>query len=151
VDIYTRATWLIVAIWFLLCMATLNYNGAFFDEGIYVTGGLRTLEGHGLSDRYLSWFGGSLFWPVLAGVGYELGGIVGARAVVVLVGLVALGAVARAASNLFDSRAGFWAALAFAVNGAFFAMARLAVYDALALAGIAISFWAVTELARKDH
>jgi len=150
-DICTRATWFIVAIWFIACIAMLNYNGAFFDEGIYVTGGLRTLEGHGLSDRYLSWFGGSLFWPVLAGVGYELGGIVGARVIAVLVGAVALGAVARAARNLFNSRVGFWTALAFAINSAFIAMARLAVYDALALAGVAVSFWAVTELACKDH
>ena len=38
-----RMTWLIVGLWLLFCLFTLNYNGPFFDEGIYITAGQRTL------------------------------------------------------------------------------------------------------------
>jgi 4-amino-4-deoxy-L-arabinose transferase-like glycosyltransferase len=148
---YKRAAWFIAGLWFLLCLTTLNYNGPFFDEGIYITSGVRTLEGHGLSDLYLTWFGGSLLWPILAGIGYRIGGLIGARVVALLVTTGGFIAFMQAAKNLFGWRAGFWATLAFALNGPLFSLARLAVYDGLAWAGIAVAFWAITELERRDN
>ncbi|NIV38314.1 MAG: hypothetical protein GWN58_55515, partial [Anaerolineae bacterium] len=59
---------------------------------------------------------------------------------------IAFIAVLRATKNLFGQKASFWTAAAFALSGPFLALARLGVYDTLALAGIAVSFWAVTEL-----
>jgi hypothetical protein len=147
---YKRAAWLVVGLWFLLCLTTLNYNGPFFDEGIYITSGVRTLEGYGLSDLYMTWFGGTLLWPILAGLGYRAGGLIGARIVALLVTTSGFIAFMQAAKNLFGWRAGFWATLAFALNGPLFSLARLAVYDGLAWAGIAIAFWAITELERQD-
>ena len=148
---YKRMTWSIVGLWFLLCLATLNYNGPFFDESIYITSGVRTLEGYGLSDLYMTWFGGSLLWPILAGIGYRAGGLIGARVAALLVTTVGFAAFTQAAKNLFGWRTSFWATLALALNGPFFFVARLAVYDGLALAGIAIAFWAITELERQDN
>lgn len=148
---YVLARWIVVLLFAVACVVTLNYNGPFFDEGIYITAGIRVLEGHGLSDRYLTWFGGSLAWPVLAGLGHRLGGIIGTRAIASLLGVVALASVGRAGTNLFGERAGFWTTLALALNGAFVALCRLGTYDILALAGIAMSFWAVTELGTQDH
>jgi len=150
-DRYKWLTLALVGVWFLASLVTLNSNGLFFDEGIYITAGLRTLEGHGYSDRYLTWFGGTLLWPALAGIGYRLAGTVGARALALLAVSAGLLAFARAARNLFGERAGFWATLALALNGALISTARLAVYDGLAWAGMAVSFWALTELARHDH
>ncbi len=49
----------------------MQLNGPFLDEGIYVAAGLRTLQGHGISDNYLSWFSGSLMWPVIAALGWK--------------------------------------------------------------------------------
>ncbi len=148
-----RRWWIggIVGIWFLLSLLTLGYNGLFFDEGIYITAGLRTLEGHGYSDQYLTWFGGTLLWPVLAGLGYRVAGTVGARALALLAVAGGLIAFARAVRNLFGKRASFWATVALALNGALISMARMAVYDGLAWAGMAVAFWALTELARQDH
>ncbi|NIV38315.1 MAG: hypothetical protein GWN58_55520, partial [Anaerolineae bacterium] len=60
---YQRGTLLVLGLWFLFCLATLDYNGPFFDEGIYATAGQRTLEGHGYTDGYLRWFYGTLLWP----------------------------------------------------------------------------------------
>lgn len=146
-----RATWSIIAVWFVLCLTTLNYNGPFFDEGIYITAGMRTLEGYGLSDRYMTWFGGSLLWPILAGMGYRSAGLIGARAVALLATTAGFLAFVQATKNLFGAQAGFWAALALALSGPFISLARLAVYDGLAWAGIATAFWAITELRRRDN
>ena len=147
---YQRATWFIILIWLLINAATLNYNGPFFDEAIYITAGQRTLEGHGYTDRYLVWFAGSLLWPMLAAVGYEVGGLFGTRLLAVLLSAAALAAVVRVAHNLFGTRAAFWTALAFAFSGPFIALSRLGVVDIPALAGIALSLWAVTELVKHD-
>jgi len=147
---YKIAFWLVWGVWLVFCLATLDYNGPFFDEGIYITAGQRTLEGHGITDGYLAWFGGSLLWPVGAALGYNTAGLVGARALAVLTAAVAFLALARSTENLFGPGASFWAALTFALSGPFLAFARLAVYDGLALAGIAVSFWAVTKLHKSD-
>jgi len=145
------STWLVIGIWFVVCLLTLDYNGPFFDEAIYITGGQRTLEGFGYSDGYLTWFAGSLLWPMVAYLGYSIAGLVGTRVVALLLATVAFAAVVKATENLFGTRAAFWTALAFALNGPMLALARLGVYDVPALTGLAIAFWALTELARRDQ
>lgn len=150
-QMYSRVAWLVIGVWFLFCLVTLNYNGPFYDEATQIVAGLRTFEGHGYSDRYLVWFGGSLLWPVLAGIGFKIGGLVGTRVVALLLAAMAFSALVKTTENLFGPRASFWTALTFAVNGPFFALARLGVYDVAALPAIAVSFWAVTELQKKDH
>jgi hypothetical protein len=134
-----------------MCLATLGYNGPFFDEGIYVTAGLRILQGHGYSDGYLGWFAGSLLWPALAGSAYSIGGLLAARFVATLCLGVALLVVSDVTRTVFGERAGLWATLAFALNGPVIALARLAVYDVVAVAGVAVSFWAIVQLARRDN
>jgi hypothetical protein len=148
---YRQMTWFVTALWYLFCLGTLDYNGPFLDEGIYITAGERTLEGHGLSDGYLGWFAGSLLWPALAGVGSKIGGLAGARALAASFAAIALVATARATANLFGEPAGFWTATALALNAPLLAVARMGVYDAMALSGIGISFWAITELYQRNH
>jgi hypothetical protein len=75
----------------------------------------------------------------------------GARLVALLATTAGFVAFALATRNLFGARAGFWATLAFALSGPLFSLARLAVYDGLAWAGIATAFWAITELQRRDN
>ncbi len=145
------AAWLIVALWFIVSLATIDYNGPFFDEAIYITAGQRTLEGYGLSDGYMGWFAGSLLWPALAGVGFRVAGLVGTRLLALLLVTAAFAAILRATENLFGPRAAFWTALALALCGPLLALARLGVYDAPALTGVAVAFWAITELARRDQ
>jgi 4-amino-4-deoxy-L-arabinose transferase-like glycosyltransferase len=148
---YRWARRAVTILFLLLCLLSISYNGPFFDEGIYVTAGLRTLERAQYRDGFLTWFAGSLAWPVLAGIGYQIGGLMGTRVVAVLLGTLTLLAFSRATRNLFDEKVGFWATLAFALNGPFIALARLGVYDILALTGIAFAFWGITELQRQDH
>jgi 4-amino-4-deoxy-L-arabinose transferase-like glycosyltransferase len=148
---YRRLTWLVMVLWLLYGLTQLDYNGPFFDEAIYITAGQRTLEGHGISDGYLTWFGGHLLWPTLAAAGYLGAGLLGTRLLALLLSLVALLSLSRATHNLFGPRPAFWATLAFSLNGPFTALAHLGVYDTLALAGIAVSFWALTEMVRQDN
>ena len=148
---YRWLTWIVVGTWFGFCLLTLNYNGPFFDEAIYITAGQRTWQGFGYSDGYMGWFAGSLLWPALAAVGYRVAGLVGTRAVALLLAAAGVVAVVKATDNLFGPRAAFWATLALALNGPLLALARLGVYDAPALAGVTVAFWAITELARRDQ
>jgi len=124
--------------------------GPTLDEAIYLTAGRRTLEGHGISDGYLSWFAGSLLWPAAAGAADGLAGLAGARiAAALFVGIGMLGTW-RAAVALYGRRAGFFTAAAAAATGPVVALGHLAVIDAPAVAGIGIAFWAVAELAVRD-
>ena len=148
---YVMAAWLIVGLWFIFCIATLDYNGPFFDEGIYITAGQRGLQGYAASDNYLSWFAGSMLWPTFAALGYNAGGLIGARAVATIFATIAFIATVLATYNLFGQAVAFWTALTLALSGPFLALARLAVYDPPALAGIAVSFWAITMLHKRDH
>jgi len=126
-------------------------NGPTLDEAIYVTAGHRTLEGYGLADGYLGWFAGSLLWPVLAALGDSAAGLDGARAVAAVFVTVAVTAMWRAAVILFGPRAGFFSVALAVAAAPVLALGHLAVIDAPAAAGIAVAFWAVAELARRDH
>jgi len=124
---------------------TLDANGPFVDESLYIVAGLRVLEGHALADGYLTWFNGSPFvWPVMAAVGYEAGGLAGARLIAALCSAGTLLAFAKTAEQLFGTSVARWAAVAFAVNGLFMALAHFAVYDVVALTALAVSTWCVT-------
>lgn len=146
-------TWVAVAafVGVQVAVITSERTGPFLDEGIYVTAGLRTLEGRGLADGYLTWFSGSLAWPAIAGIGYRAAGLVGTR--LIALALVTTGVVAalQATANLYGHRARLLAALFLLTWGPLLSLAHLGVIDTLALAGLGVSLWAVTELAARDH
>lgn len=149
---YSLATWLVVSLFVVIQLVIIEQavNGPFFDEAIYVTAGFRTLDGFGISDRYTTWFAGSLIWPVMAAFGYKAGGLLGVRLLALLCTSLALSASVKAAANLFGRKAGFWTAISFAVSGPTLALAHLGTYDVVALAGMGVSFWAITELYKHD-
>ncbi|GCE06086.1 hypothetical protein KDAU_34150 [Dictyobacter aurantiacus] len=119
-------------------------TGPFYDEAIYATAGMRTLEGKGVADGYLVWFAGSLLWPVLSAIGYNIHGLVGIRAVGVLLTFVAVLFSYLTAKNLFGVKAAFFSVLLFIFNGPLMALAHLGVYDIPALTCTSISLWAIT-------
>ncbi len=127
-----------------------NLTGPFLDESIYISAGQRTLQGHGVSDFYLTWFSGSLLWPVMAAIANSIGGLDGARILSAILVTVALAGSGRATVNLFGTKVAPWAILIGAINGSVFALGHLAVYDSLALAFLGLSYAAVTEFDRRD-
>jgi hypothetical protein len=156
----TRQRWLAAAPWLLLgaylaaelVICALTLNGPFLDEGIYVAAGLRTLQGHGLRDDYLSWFSGSLMWPVIAALAWKLAGLAGARAAAALCVTAGLAGALKATGNLLGIRVRAAAALAAVTSGPVIALGHLAVYDTLAVAACGGAFWALTEfVARNDR
>lgn len=128
----------------------LRLGGPTLDEGIYISAGLRTLEGEGISDGYLTWFPGSLLWPTVAALGDIAGGIDGARMVALACVTTAVVAVAGAAGNLFEPRTRPFAVAVTVTCGPLLALAHLAVYDVLAITGLAVAFWGVSKLAVTD-
>lgn len=150
------STWVIVGLLVAFSLgevvwAATSGNGPFLDEGIYITGGVRTLEGHGVSDGYPGWFAGSLLWPALAGAGFKVGGLLGARALAALLLTAALACSARAARNLFGGGAAVWATVALMASGPTLALGHLAVYDVVAALGLSACLACLSELHRVDH
>ncbi len=146
------APWLLLGAFLAveLAICFMQLTGPFLDEGIYVTAGLRTLQGHGIADNYLGWFSGSLLWPVIAALGWKLAGLAGARAVAALCVTAGMAGMAGAAGNLFGARTRAFAVLAAVTSGPVIALAHLAVYDTSAVAFAGGAFWAVTEFLRRD-
>lgn len=133
-----------------LAVCALQLTGPFMDEGIYVAAGLRTLQGHGISDDYLSWFSGSLVWPVIAALGWKAAGLAGARAAAALCVTAGLLGALKATGNLLGMRVRAMAAIAVVTSGPVLALAHLAVYDTLAIGASGCAFWALTEFVRRD-
>ncbi len=152
-SLYSIGIWLMggLFILFQLNLSRIGLNGPFLDEGIYITSGLRIFQGFGLSDNYLTWFAGSLLWPTLAGIGFKLGGLAGVRMIATLCVAIGIIATGKAAQNLFGERAGFWTALTFGMSGLALNLGHFAVYDVLALVGMSVSFWAITQTARYNN
>jgi len=150
--VLVAAPWLMLGAFLALelVVCSLELRGPFLDEGIYVAAGLRTLQGHGISDDYLSWFSGSLMWPVIAGLGWKAFGLAGARAAAAICVTIGLVGMVKAAGNLFGPQVRAASALAAVTSGPVLALAHLAVYDTLAVAAAGCSFWALTEFLRRD-
>ncbi len=158
VRIRTWGAWEVAAAWLIAAFFAVEVaivatvaNGPTLDEGIYITSGRRALEGHGVSDGYLTWLSGSLLWPVLAGLGDDLGGVAGARLLAAVFLTIAVAAMWRAALVLFDARSAFFAVALAVASGPVLALGHLAVIDAPSVAGVAVALWGVAELGRTGH
>ncbi len=146
------APWLLLGAFLAgeLVVCALRITGPFLDEGIYITAGLRTLQGHGISDDYLSWFSGSLMWPAIAALGWKVWGLAGARAAAAICVTIGLAGALKASGNLMGTRVRAAAALAAVTSGPVIALGHLAVYDTLAVAAAGGAFWVMTEFLRRD-
>jgi len=133
-----------------VALAMTRDRGWFIDEAIYIVAGIRTLEGEGFGDGFLSWFSGSLLWPALSGVAYQIGGLEGSRILAAICVTIGVTGSAAAAGALFGSRARFFAALAVALMGPTLALGHLAAYDALAVGAVGVAMWCVVRLALDD-
>jgi 4-amino-4-deoxy-L-arabinose transferase-like glycosyltransferase len=110
-------------------------------------------DGLGAALGGLSHLAGAPLWAALAGVGALAGGLVGARVIAILCLAGAGVAIARAARNLFGGVAGIFTAALFALSGPLLFIAHLATPDHLALLGVAVSLWAITQASktRRDE
>jgi hypothetical protein len=121
------------------------------DEALAILAGQRTLEGHGIQDRYLTFLPGSLVWPILTSIAYGVGGIGGARLLALLCTLLGLISVTRATRQLFGDRAAVLTGVTMMVSAPYIVISRVAFMETLAFASLAVAFWAVTMLVERNH
>jgi len=131
--------WLVVVLFCALQVVVVlaALNGPFLDEGVNNVVGVRILRG--VHDD-IGWMGGSAYLtPVLAGIGYQLGGLIGSRLVCVVIHSVALVVYHSWVERRFSPQSAWWATLMLAFNGIYFAIGHLVVYDALAFLGLCVT------------
>jgi hypothetical protein len=127
-----------------------GFNGASSEEGLYLTAGLRTWDGEVVDDRLLTQLPGSVLWPALGSLGYEVYGITGARVLALLCFVVAFIALVLGTRNLFGERPAVFCGFALAVSAPFLAVGKLALMESLALAGMSVAFLAITRMMTRD-
>lgn len=121
----------------------LNFNSVFLDEAIYIVLGKKILDGQ-LAEvaESISWVGGlPFFYPLLSAIFYNLGGILGSRALNVLLGTAAVYLIFQFTKRLKllkndneNRLAGLVAAGLLATSAIPIAFSRLAIYDILSFA-----------------
>jgi hypothetical protein len=141
----------VVAFSVLQLLAVLLFgNGAFQDEGIYVIAGTDALQGRADFPPYVTWLDGSPFlFPLLSGAAYLAAGLSGSRLLTALFWALGLLFFARFVQGSFGRVASRWATLLLCLNGVFFSVAHLAVYDALAFFAFTACLWSAQRLVRS--
>lgn len=134
---YSLGLYVLLFLGFLVRVANLNYNSAFNDEAIYIViGRLGLFANDWWSYGAKLWMAGLPYiYPSLAALSYEAGGLVGARLLNVIFGVIFLEEVFRFVKllNIFDKKTNTIAALiatflvAFSGIGIF--VSKLATYD----------------------
>ncbi len=121
----------------MIRLFNLNYNSPFLDEASYIIHGKNMLQGKGESGFGFDWIGGMPFlYPVISTIFYNIGGIVGSRALNVFFGTTSIYLFYRIVKNvkLFDSVSlnrsnGIIAALLLSLTPIHLSLSRLAIYD----------------------
>ncbi len=125
--------------------ATLRLNNSIYrDEGLYIWTGYRVIENwlHGtpLFDDPVRYFSGApAFYPVLASLLDQVGGLWLVRLFSLLWMLAATAALYAVAKRLFHPKSAFWTAASFAVASPILFLGHLATFDAMALALLALA------------
>ena len=153
-----RPAWLvrIPLLCLLLLQAVLSlrlHNSAFQDEALYLYSGHRELDlwlHHTPTyDNYASYFSGAPFlYPVLGALADSVAGLAGARALSLLFMLGTTVLLHGLTRRLFGRPAALLAAVVFALSAPVLFLGRLATYDAMALALLAVAAWTAVRTAR---
>ncbi len=120
------------------------HNSAFQDEALYLFAGRQIvhnwLGGPAMQDHYGLYFSGyPQFYPVIGGLLDMLGGVEAARFFSTLCMLLVTLCVYYVTRRLTSTSAGLFAAALFAFQGPVLFLTRLATYDALCLAFLALA------------
>jgi len=125
---------------FMMGINNLAYNTLFLDEAINVLIGQDFLQGT-FTRNALSFHFGSYLYPILSSSINALGGVTALRLTSTLLMCVASASIYLTARKLFGRKAGLLGAMLFSFNGNILNLGQLAVYDALALPFLALSFY----------
>ncbi len=145
------ATLILLGLGFLWRAGWLDYNTLFVDESVYARVGEAFLVGRDPSNA-LSYMFGSFFYPAIAAFAMDAGGVVGMRALSVVLSLIAAIYVCLSARRLFGETAGLGGVFLFLFSGSSINLGQHAVYDVLAVALLAASlYYTLVAAHRAQH
>ena len=115
----------------VVSVLTLDYNSVFIDEAFHITMGKQLLGGEPC-DGCPSHTGSVTTWPIMAAHGDSWGGLYGARALTIALGLATTLAIYLTARMLLGPGFAILAAAIFQFSGQALYLMKLATYDMLA-------------------
>jgi 4-amino-4-deoxy-L-arabinose transferase-like glycosyltransferase len=115
----------------VVSILTIDYNSVFIDEAFHITMGKQLLGGEPC-DGCPSHTGSVTTWPIMAAYGDSWGGLYGARALTIAIGLMTTLTVCLTARMLLGNRFAILAAAIFQFSGQALYLMKLATYDMLA-------------------
>lgn len=136
----------VLAVQAALSASMVRARTAFGDEALYLSAGhlewSHWLHGTAIP-AYPAWFSGApVIYPPIGAIADDLGGLVAARLLSLVLMLAVTGLVWATATRLLgDRRASFFAAALFAVLAPTLHLGSYATYDALALLLLALAAW----------
>jgi len=133
----------------VLSVLTLDYNSVFIDEAFHITMGRQLLAGVPCPGC-ASHTGSVTTWPLLAALGDLWGGLYGARAVAIALGLLTTIAVYLTARMLLGNVHALVAAAIFQFSGQALYLMKMATYDMLAAFLLALSFLVIVASERVE-
>ena len=123
----------------VVSIMNLDYNSVFIDEAFHITMGRQLLAG-APCPGCPSHTGSVTTWPLLAAFGDSWGGLYGARAVAIALGLATTVAVYLTARLMLGNIHALFAAAIFQFSGQALYLMKMATYDMLAAFLLALSF-----------
>lgn len=123
----------------ILSILTLDYNSVFIDEAFHITMGKQLLGGEPC-DGCPSHTGSVTTWPIMAAYGDSWGGLYGARALTIAIGLATTLVIYLTARMLLGNRFAILAAAIFQFSGQALYLMKLATYDMLAAFFLSLAF-----------
>lgn len=132
---------------FALRWVHIDRNGVFMDESFYIITG-RRLMFEGMARELLEVMFGSYLYPLLTATAHSVGGVAGSRLLSMVAGALTAVSVAQVADRIGGRTVGLLAGLVVAVTHQHIYISALALYDAPAVAGLAVGFALVTTALR---
>jgi 4-amino-4-deoxy-L-arabinose transferase-like glycosyltransferase len=148
--VFDVALFILFALGFVWRAANLDYNALFVDEAIYARVGEGFLLGRDPSNA-LSYMFGSFLYPAISAIAVDVGGVLGARFLSVILSLIAALYVCLSARRLFGDVACVGAAFLFLVHGPSISLGQYAVYDMLSVTLVAAAFYYTLVAALRER
>ncbi|MCK4351276.1 MAG: hypothetical protein KAX13_10470, partial [Candidatus Krumholzibacteria bacterium] len=123
----------------IISILTLDYNSVFIDAAFHITMGKQLLSGEPC-DGCPSHTGSVTTWPIMAAYGDSWGGLYGARALTIAIGLATTLVIYLTARMLLGNRFAILAAAIFQFSGQALYLMKLATYDMLAAFFLSLAF-----------
>ena len=129
---------LLGALAFALRWVHVDRNGVFMDESFYIIAGRKILS-EGMARELLEVMFGSYLYPMLTATAHGWLGVTGSRLLSMLCGAITAVAVAQVGDRVGGRTVGLLAGLVVAVTHQHIYISSLGLYDAPAVAGLAVS------------